>query len=249
MIPPTDSKNRWLPWVILWALLAVVQVTLLSNNAALDSLAWRTTRWFCGDDPPYSWAEYKAAAATQPNPAFYQRLEPPMHARFYKRTEKFWRLLRDLGEPYLTGVLILVVCIYDRRRWKAGLIFLIATGVAGGISTLIRMIGGRFRPDFTDGQNIWELFRGFHNGKDLSWPSGHATLAFATAAVLTYLSPRGRWLFIAIAAGCAIARVVMTAHFWSDVIMGSVLGWTLGWLITVGLDRLLTRSPAASEPL
>jgi membrane-associated phospholipid phosphatase len=249
-------KIRWRLWIILWSILALSQITLLANNAALDSLAWRSTRWFLGDNPPYNWAEYKFKNAAQPNAPFYQRVDPPMtktkngipEARVYKRTEKFWRLMRDLGEPYMTALLIAVVVIYDRRRWKAGAILLTATALAGGISTLIRVLGGRFRPDFTDGANLWQVGRGFFDGSNLSWPSGHSTLAFATAAVLTYFSPRGRWLFIFIAANCAIARVVMTAHFWSDAIMGSILGWTLGWFITVLLDRLIPEKDLTQSP-
>jgi hypothetical protein len=46
-------------------------------------------------------------------------------------------------------------------------------------------------------------------------------------------------LFLVMAGGCAVARVVMQAHFWSDAIFGSVLGWTVGWCVAVGLDRLI----------
>jgi membrane-associated phospholipid phosphatase len=49
-------------------------------------------------------------------------------------------------------------------------------------------------------------------------------------------------LFVVMAGGCAVARVVMQAHFWSDVILGSVLGWTVGWWVAVLLDRVM---PAA----
>jgi membrane-associated phospholipid phosphatase len=232
-------QTRWKAWATLWIALVVVQAVLLANNAALDSLAWRTTRWFTGDQDAYKWTEYKAAHVAELNPPFYDQTDPPMRARFYTRTEKVWRLFRDLGEPYLTVVLIAAVAIYDRRRWKAGAMLLTATCAAGLLGALIRMTAGRYRPIETDGVNHWELLRGFHDGRDLAWPSGHATLAFATAAVLTYLSPRGRWLFLVLAAGCAAARVVMQAHFWSDAIFGSVLGWTLGWWIAVGLDRLI----------
>jgi membrane-associated phospholipid phosphatase len=122
---------------------------------------------------------------------------------------------------------------------------LAAAAIAGGLSTLVRYCGGRFRPEHINGENIWQLWRG---GTDLSWPSGHATLAFATAAALTYLSPRGRWLFVFVAAACAVARVVMQAHFWSDVIMGSVLGWSVGWFVTVWIDRMMKTDAAVSPP-
>ncbi len=94
--------------------------------------------------------------------------------------------------------------------------------------------------------NHWELFRGFHDGSNLSFPSGHATVAFATAAVLTYIAPRGKWLFLLIAAGTALSRVVMQAHFYSDVIMAGALGWTVAWFVCAWIDGL-TRDAALLE--
>jgi hypothetical protein len=37
---------------------------------------------------------------------------------------------------------------------------------------------------------------------------------------------------------CAVTRVVMQAHFWGDVVFGSVLGWTVGWWVAVGVERM-----------
>ncbi|HUO10220.1 MAG TPA: phosphatase PAP2 family protein [Phycisphaerae bacterium] len=238
------KRVRWDAWLVLWVGLVLVQSVLLLNDARLDSLAWRVTRWFTGDQDAYKWVEYKAAHAAELNAPFYDRIDPPMRGRFYTRTEKVWRLFRDLGEPYLTVVLIVAVSIYDRRRVKAGVMLLAGTCAAGLFGALIRMTGGRFRPIETDGVNHWEFLRGFHDGRDLAWPSGHATLAFATAAVLTYLSPRGRWLFVVMAGGCAVARVVMQAHFWSDAVFGGVLGWTVGWWVAVALDRVIAPAEA-----
>ena len=155
-------------WVGLWIALVVVQAILLFNNAAVDSFAWRATRWFVGDQDAYRWVEYKTAHAGEANAAFYDHVDPPMtrvvngvvQARFYNRTEKVWRLFRDLGEPYLTVVLIVGVCLYDRRGWKAGGMLLAGTGAAGLIGGLIRMTGGRFRPIETGwGKSVGVLVR------------------------------------------------------------------------------------------
>lgn len=237
--------------LLLWALLFVSEAALLANDAALDSLSWRTTRWVMGAQDAYTWEKTQAQHAAQPAAPFYYRLDPPMHSRLYKRTEKLWRVLRDLGEPVTTIILFAAVCLYDqRRRWRAGAVLASATITAGLLGTLVRMIGGRYRPNaditldngtklLNDGGNYWHMLRGFYEGSDLAFPSGHATLAFATAAALTCLSPRGKILFITIAAGTALSRVIMQAHFYSDVLLGSVLGWTLGWFVAKAVDRAL----------
>jgi undecaprenyl-diphosphatase len=77
----------------------------------------------------------------------------------------------------------------------------------------------------------------------LGFVSGHATVAFACAAVLSpYLS--GRWRFAAytLAVTTAASRVVVGAHLPLDVVGGAALGLTLayGWHAVVGVDDAAT---------
>ena len=250
----TTPRYSWQAWGILWGIVIVLQVILLANNAAMDTFLWRSTRWVMGDQDAYSWGKYKAehaAEVAQGGAPFYMRVDPPwtrtndagvLQGRIYKRTEIFWRVMRDLGEPVMTGLVILIVWVYDRRKQKAALMVLAATVLTGLAGWLLRALAGRYRPINIEGDNVWHLFRGFSETRDLSWPSGHATLAFATAAALSYLSPKGRNLFVGIAFFCALTRVVMMAHFYSDVILGSAIGWTLGWGCMAGMDRVTTKA-------
>jgi membrane-associated phospholipid phosphatase len=227
---------------------------LLANNAALDTFMWRGTRWFMGSQDSYVWTAYRVDPAVHPDAPWYQTLEPPMHGRIYKRTEQLWRLFRDLGEPWTTILLLVIFAVYERRRLRALAVILAATLSTGALSALIRIIAGRLRPTgaFPDGArnegaNHWVFCRGFWQTSDLSFPSGHATLAFATAAALAYLSPRGRWLFYALAVGCALARVVMQAHFYSDVLVGALLGAFFGHLSARWVGSALETPPAAPQ--
>jgi membrane-associated phospholipid phosphatase len=223
--------------VLLWVGLILVEGVLLLNNAAVDTWAWKGTRWFVGDQDAFVVKDYQALHPPPAGAPFYERWESPMRGRFYKRTEKLWRLFRDMGEPYIVVGVMLIVWVYDRRGWKAAMMVLASAACAGGSGALIAVTAGRFRPIVTDGANVWQLFRGFRAGAgDLSWPSGHATLAFSLAAGMTYLSPKGRWLFVWLAGMCAVTRVVMQAHFWSDALFGSVLGWTVGWWVAAGVE-------------
>jgi membrane-associated phospholipid phosphatase len=231
-LQPALRPTSWRHWLTLWLLVAASLTALLANNAKLDTYTWCATRWFVGDREYYNWQKYHAAQATQPDRSsapFYETKSPPFKYAFYKRTESLWETLKAFGEPWTTAIILVLIALYDRRTWLASAAALAATALAGGLGFLIRITDGRFRPTHTDALNHWQFLRGFHDGKDLSFPSGHATLAFATAAVLSYLSPKGRAVFLTVAAGTAASRVVMGAHYWSDALFGAALGWTVSW--------------------
>jgi membrane-associated phospholipid phosphatase len=237
--PPSSSATalarpvRLRTWLIFWALIAACLLALLSFNARLDTFLWCSTRWFCGDGDNYTWAQYKTAHLADPVRPFYVASDPPFAGTFFRRTEFFWTLCKRCGEPWIVAVVTLLIAAFFRRRRLLAISALAGMSAAGFLGWLIRSIDGRYRPTHHDGENHWLLLRGFdlHNNGDLSFPSGHSTLVFSAAAALSYCFPRGRPLFIGIACLTAIARVVQEAHFWSDVLFGSALGWTVTWLL------------------
>jgi len=69
-------------------------------------------------------------------------------------------------------------------------------------------------------------------GECCSLPSGHATTAFAAAAVLErHLGYRASWPAMAAAAYVASSRLVDNRHFLSDVVFGAGLGMATGWTV------------------
>ncbi len=77
-----------------------------------------------------------------------------------------------------------------------------------------------------------------------SFPSGHATTAFATAVILSLWYPRGAGLFVGLALVAGLSRVVLGAHFPSDVLGGAVLG--SGVALTVHACVRSIRNPKAA---
>jgi membrane-associated phospholipid phosphatase len=245
-LPLAKSRASWRPWALLWLCVLASEIFFLSNNASLDTFAWNTTRWFVGDQDGYSWRAHQLEHLHDAAPHFYDRQPPPLNSRFYARTQRFWEVLRTFGEPEMAILIVVLIAVYHDKRWLAAAAAAIAVSLAGGIGALVSAVDGRFRPTHINGANQWEFLRGFQpHQHDFAHPSGHATAAFACAAVLTYLSPRGRWIFLAVAAGCAVSRVVMQAHFWSDIILGAALGWTIGWWSMRVADRAWFKTKAA----
>jgi membrane-associated phospholipid phosphatase len=72
-----------------------------------------------------------------------------------------------------------------------------------------------------------------------SFPSGHAMVAFATAACLARYYPRWSPLFYAVAILVAIERVLEVAHYVSDVVAGAGIGIILSQTCMWVLSRWL----------
>ena len=69
-------------------------------------------------------------------------------------------------------------------------------------------------------------------GECCAFPSGHASVTFATAAVLErHFGYRASWPGFIIAGYVAAGRLTENRHFLSDVLFGSALGMAAGWTV------------------
>ena len=69
-------------------------------------------------------------------------------------------------------------------------------------------------------------------GECCAFPSGHASLTFASAAVVErHFGYRAGWPMFVIAGYVAASRLTENRHFASDVIFGSALGMAAGWTV------------------
>ncbi len=165
-------------------------------------------------------------------------------------------VLKSPGYFWFTLAVAAVFWIFHPWRWKAaGLISL--AGIVSGINGLIKWCAGRVRPFKVPGHPNELLpltffpFRGgmvglFHE-TNLCFPSGHATLAFATAGMGAILVPRFRWGFYLLAGVVGLERILETAHYPSDVVAGALLGVVGARMVYLICERLSRQSPGALE--
>ncbi len=110
--------------------------------------------------------------------------------------------------------------------------------VTGLIVPLLKFIFRRARPSlfFTDGIAGFFLYKPFwfFSAKYASFPSGHSVSSFVFLAVVSILSPKHRLWAGIIATLCALSRVVLGAHYLSDVIVGTLFGY---WFAHFYYDR------------
>jgi membrane-associated phospholipid phosphatase len=120
---------------------------------------------------------------------------------------------------YLTGL-----ATGNRRARETGLLSgeaLINSGIVFGV---LKSATQRQRPDHDDGQG--EFFDGGH-----SFPSGHATSAWALATVVAHEYGSHRAVQIGaygLATAVSIARFTGRNHFLSDALVGSAIGYGIG---------------------
>lgn len=146
-------------------------------------------------------------------------------------------ILKGPGYFPVTIAIAVLLAIFHRRHLQAALALLFSGVLGGTLYQILKWTVGRYRPVKGGFQPF--AFHPFPKGiiglwreQALSFPSGHATLAFASAICLSLLLPRLGWLFFLIATATAAERVIENAHYLSDVIAGAGLGVAVGWLVT-----------------
>lgn len=103
---------------------------------------------------------------------------------------------------------------------RLGYIF-VAVGLPGLVNTIVKRWIGRERPSL-HGPFVYQPFS--WRPEFASFPSGHVTTAFAALVAIGVLYPRARPLLWAYALLIAASRVVVAAHYPSDVIAGAATG-------------------------
>jgi membrane-associated phospholipid phosphatase len=150
------------------------------------------------------------------------------HLTFASVYEHDWgRLLRVVGYWPTWCVAALALWLNDgtapaRRR---AVLLLTSPTVAGIAAEAFKLVLRRERPEARHGAYALRAFtdRPFSSA-GIGSPSSHAAVAFGGTAILACLFPRARWVWFALAVGCALTRVLARAHFLSDVVGGAILG-------------------------
>jgi membrane-associated phospholipid phosphatase len=163
-------------------------------------------------------------------------------AQLNKSAARAAKTFNFLGSP---GTLIAGVAMYGVGRIghldgvaDLGLHSTEAIVASAGVTYLMKGLAGRQRPSRA-GDSDPDDFKfggGFTSGASSSFPSGHATAAFAAATVVTLEThrwwPKSTWFVAPIMFGGAamvgVARLYSNAHWASDVVMGAGVGTLTG---------------------
>ncbi len=180
-----------------------------------------------------------AVAFDHPLMVWAQRWPESVRGAFEQLTrygESDWILIPSAALFLLTAAIALFV------RWKLmrtllwqfaalyGFIFA-GVGLPSLVATLAKRAIGRGRPMHFDQYGNLSFGPNWGDWTFQSFPSGHATTAFALATVIGFVSPRWFYPALVLAAGIGISRVALGVHYTSDVVGGAILGLLGAYLV------------------
>jgi undecaprenyl-diphosphatase len=143
--------------------------------------------------------------------------------------ESDW-ILYPAGALYLLTAFVALVVRWKLMRtllWQFAALYafiLLGVGLPSLVGTLAKRAIGRGRPDHFDQFGSLSFSPNWLDWTFQSFPSGHATTAFALAAVVGFVSPRWFYPGLVFAAAVAVSRVALGVHYTSDVVAGAILG-------------------------
>jgi undecaprenyl-diphosphatase len=130
----------------------------------------------------------------------------------------------------LVVFLAVLAWLLRRRQWPVAAWVFTAVVLVGPLTSLLKELFGRIRPDFDHGGARLD---------SLSFPSGHSsgiatlvTVALVLAWPVLAARVRRRWLMLGVVAVVLVGltRMLLGVHYLSDVVGGWALGiaWSLG---------------------
>lgn len=180
---------------------------------------------------------------------FMRSQEPEIYQYFRGITKvgdsRYWLVPIALILPFLIAMHQAITEGSAKRMlsWMAaalGFVF-ICIAVSGLSVDVLKVIFGRARPTlwFDEGIYGFSPFAFPSSNYYQSFPSGHSTTLFTIAGAITCFFPRLRIMMLVFASFFAFSRVVIGAHYLSDIIVGGVFGyyvafWMRDWYVKKG---------------
>jgi len=139
-----------------------------------------------------------------------------------------------MGITFVSSILIVFLFLTllfikeNKRKWILPLWLSLFLSVV--ISFLLKVAIQRPRP-YVEGivSVVGDLAKNSHLVWDFSFPSFQAMMVFAAVPFLSKEFPKLKYVWIVFACLVALSRVYLGVHFFSDVLVGGIIGYLIGF--------------------
>lgn len=144
-----------------------------------------------------------------------------------------------LTVPIVGGMYLYGYLADDGKMRKTSLLSVESFVLTGVFVQVLKHATGRHRPDTGDGPSAWDGPRIHNSGSHMSFPSGHGSSAFSVATVIAseYDNIIVPTLAYGVATITALNRVSHNAHWSSDTLVGSAIGYFTGKAVVASHRR------------
>ena len=226
--------------ICLLALVAPIAIGTSAHAQTTDTLYTKRSLFTISDAALVGAFTLATIAAAPADRLVTRQLQDPARQanRFLNRGATIFRLLGQPGGLITGGGFYAVGFASGNRRMEdIGLHTVESILIGATVTGAIKVAAGRARPRLnTDSATNFKLMRGLKDDDYRSFPSGHATAAFAFASLVSaetsHWWPESRWIIGPIVYGGAaltgVSRIYNNAHWASDVIAGAAIGTLTG---------------------
>ncbi|HEX2723400.1 MAG TPA: phosphatase PAP2 family protein [Gemmatimonadaceae bacterium] len=226
--------------VCLGVIVFAMSVPAATHAQTPDTLYSERSLFVAGDAALAAGFTLAALAASPEDRRFTRQLQDPARQanRFLNRGATVFRLFGHPGGMITgAGIYGIGLATGNRRTEDLGLHTLESVLLSNTITTVIKVTAGRARPRESPGNAAsFHLMGGLKDDEHRSFPSGHASAAFAFASIISaetsHWWPETRWIVGPIVYGGAtltgVSRIYNNAHWASDVIAGAAVGTFTG---------------------
>ena len=174
-----------------------------------------------------------------------------------RSAHQLWRDITKVGDSiyYIPAAILLLILGRTFMFWTApkaiaewyanlarlGLYALTSFALAGLVVHVIKRLLGRVRPKHLLSDNEYGLTYLTSDWTYNSFPSGHSQTIFVLATIFTFFAPRYWWAFMSVAVTIACSRVIINAHFLSDILFGSFIGLVVALFVKLRWFDDITR--------
>ncbi len=140
--------------------------------------------------------------------------------------DKIMIFFTSLGDNGIIWIILLIVLLSMKKTRNKGIVMLITVIVVFIITDYLKGEFHRVRP-----YEYMHFIPKIKTSGTSSFPSSHSAVAFAVFGVWYFYNLRYKYIIGAVALIIAVSRFYLEVHYFTDVLAGMALGFTVSYIL------------------